>query len=58
MHALSDGTSLLNSKYCVDPILRGADTQLIAMQEVALRNDPYQAIIVIENGKAPLVRLE
>jgi len=38
--------------------LRGADTQLIAMQEVALRNDPYQAIIVIENGKAPLVRLE
>jgi hypothetical protein len=58
-HSLACGAALLDPEERLKPVYgRRTDAQLVAMQEISLRHDPYETSIIVENGKASLIGLQ
>jgi hypothetical protein len=58
-HSLARGPALLDPEERLKPVYgRRIDAQLVAMQEISLRNDPYETSIIVQNGKASLIGLQ
>ena len=58
-HSLARGPALLDSEERLKPVYGWrTDAQLVPMQEISLRHDPYETSIIVHNGKASLIGLQ